>query len=592
VEESWQPKGKRAILERWRAEWPKALQVWSPYTRLSEPLWSVRQEDDKELGLAGSFACIRINDHSVRISLTQVEEYGLEDYGVEILAHEIGHHVFCPANLQEAGKAVALASLALPGYANQAPVVVNMWEDLLINDRLVRLHKQRHAHIYERLNQHSPDEPDKLWCLYMRAFEVLWGLRKGRLCSRELEPAEEGDAYLMARMVRVYGKDWIQGVGGFAALCLPYLERRSEPTTGRTRLIFDTDGLGEGCEVPLGLMDLQGLEIVHPSQDPNIVDNLPGKSTAEGTNRESAGGGQGQTREPFLFGQVLQALGLKLDSHDAAVKFYREKALPHLIPFPTQEKEFSEEPLMEGLEPWEIGSPMEQIDWLQSVLLSPAVVPGLTTVRRTWGVMGGTEREREPLDLDLYVDCSGSIPNPQTALSYLALAGAIVVLSALRTGARVQATLWSGAGQFDKTAGFVTDERAVLRVLTGYLGGGTAFPNHILRDTYESRTERDRPAHILILSDDGVDTMGNADEMGTAGLEIASAALKKARGGGTMVLNLYSQAFFDRPFSQTVRKMGWELFRVTDWSELLLFARDFARLKYGTEDGGMSCQSV
>ena len=59
-----------------------------------------------------------------------------------------------------------------------------------------------------------------------------------------------------------------------------------------------------------------------------------------------------------------------------------------------------------------------------------------------------------------------------------------------------------------------------------------------------------------------------------------------------MVLNLYSQAFFDRPFSQTVRKMGWELFRVTDWSELLLFARDFARLKYGTEDGGMSCQSV
>lgn len=236
---------------------------------------------------------------------------------------------------------------------------------------------------------------------------------------------------------------------------------------------------------------------------------------------------------------------------------------------------------MEGLEPWEIGSPMEQIDWLQSVLLSPAIVPGLTTVRRTWGVMGGTEREREPLDLDLYVDCSGSIPNPQTALSYLALAGAIVVLSALRTGARVQATLWSGAGQFDKTPGFVTDERAVLRVLTGYLGGGTAFPNHILRDTYQERTERDRPVHILILSDDGVDTMGHNDEQGTSGLEIARTALEQARGGGTMVLNLYSQAFFDRPFAKSVRKMGWELFRVTDWSELLQFAREFSRLKYG-----------
>ncbi|MCA9780880.1 MAG: VWA domain-containing protein, partial [Candidatus Eremiobacteraeota bacterium] len=262
MEEIWRSKGKRAVLERWRSQWSEALQVWSPYTRLSEPLWSVREKEDKELGLVGSFACIRINDHSVRISLSQVEKYGLQDYGLEILAHEIGHHVFCPANLQEAGRAVALASLALPGYSNQAPAIVNMWEDLLINDRLVRLHQQRHAHIYQRLNEHSADEPDKLWSLYMRAFEILWGLKKGRLCSQELEPAEEGDAYLVARMVRVYGKDWIQGVGGFAALCLPYLERRTEKASGRVKLIFDTDGLGEGCEVPLGLMDLDGLEII------------------------------------------------------------------------------------------------------------------------------------------------------------------------------------------------------------------------------------------------------------------------------------------------------------------------------------------
>ena len=40
------------------------------------------------------------------------------------------------------------------------------------------------------------------------------------------------------------------------------------------------------------------------------------------------------------------------------------------------------------------------------------------------------------------------------AISYLALAGTILALSALRAGARVQATLWSGAGQFETTAGF------------------------------------------------------------------------------------------------------------------------------------------
>ena len=112
----------------------------------------------------------------------------------------------------------------------------------------------------------------------------------------------------------------------------------------------------------------------------------------------------------------------------------------------------------------------------------------VTYCPQTPWVFSGTVRENitfgAALDLDLYVDCSGSIPNPQQNFSYLALAGAIVVLSALRTGARVQATLWSGSRQFDTTNGFITDEMKLLRVLTGYLGGGTAFPNHMLVDRW------------------------------------------------------------------------------------------------------------
>ena len=50
-------------------------------------------------------------------------------------------------------------------------------------------------------------------------------------------------------------------------------------------------------------------------------------------------------------------------------------------------------------------------------------------------------------------------------------------LFAIWVGSRVQATLWSGARQFETTKGFVSDERRILQILTGYLGGGTAFPN-------------------------------------------------------------------------------------------------------------------
>ena len=112
------------------------------------------------------------------------------------------------------------------------------------------------------------------------------------------------------------------------------------------------------------------------------------------------------------------------------------------------------EPLPEGIRTWEIGSPLEEIDWLETVLASPHIVPGETTMQRTWGVSEGSEPEKRPVDLDLYVDCSGSMPNPQVMVSFLALAGAIVALSALRVGARVQATLWSGPRQFETTGGF------------------------------------------------------------------------------------------------------------------------------------------
>lgn len=577
------------IAEAWREAWPKALEIWSPYTRLSEPQLLLTPEQEKTAGLTGSFAAIRINDHQVMISLQQVAFHGLQDYGLEILAHEIGHHVFCPGNLLEAGKAVAIAMTALPTVEQQAPQIVNMWEDLLINDRLTRLHKQRHSEIYERLN--TQPSSSKLWTLYMRSFELLWGLKPGLLAKGKLQAHEEGDAHLVARMVRVYGNDWLYGVGGFAALCLPYLLDEKQKAADSFKPLRDTEGIGDGCEAPLGVLDIDGYEIVHPGADPKVMGTVgsgsePGEQEGEDgetpANSISAGGALGQNREPFRYGQVLEALGLKLDRHDAAVRFYREKALPHLIPFPTQETEESKEPLMEGLEPWDPGEPMDEVDWLQSVLISPRPIPGFTTVKRTWGTMGGREREREPLDLDLYVDCSGSIPNPQATFSYLALAGAIVVLSALRTGSRVQATLWSGTGQFDTTPGFIRDEKAILRVLTGFIGGGTAFPNHILVDTYQERRQSDRPVHILILSDDGIDTMASPDNKGNPGLKISQMALDKARGGGTMVLNLYNETFFKTPFCAASRQMGWEIFRVTDWSGLLEFAREFARLKYGS----------
>jgi hypothetical protein len=185
--------------------------------------------------------------------------------------------------------------------------------------------------------------------------------------------------------------------------------------------------------------------------------------------------------------------------------------------------------------------------------------------------------------LDLYVDSSGSMPNPQVTVSYLTLAGAIIALSALRAGARVQATLWSGTRQFQSTPGFVTNQQEILEVLTGFIGGSTAFPLHVLRDTYAQRGPADRPVHILIISDDGVTTMFDKDERNASGWDVAAMALKNSRGGGTMVLNLY-RAWQEIPaLARANAEQGWQIHVVRSWDELVAFAKWFSALKYGEE---------
>jgi hypothetical protein len=85
-----------ALRDAWRAKWPGALACWSRYVQLSEPRWCLNASDEKREHLQGSFAMIRLVDHAVVISLSQVRNQGLDEFSIEIMAHEIGHHVYTP----------------------------------------------------------------------------------------------------------------------------------------------------------------------------------------------------------------------------------------------------------------------------------------------------------------------------------------------------------------------------------------------------------------------------------------------------------------------------------------------------------------
>lgn len=565
-----------ALKAKWLEAWPKALEAWSKFTRLRLPTLCLTTGQAKEEGLTSSFAMIRLEDQAVVVNMPEAVAFHLQDYAVEVLAHEIGHHVLAPATLTDHARMIARMRRSLPTAEHEASMVSNLYTDLLINDRLQRSAGLRMADIYKKIAGDTPG--GAVWRLYVRIYEILWSLERGSLGSGPKEDRMDGDAWLGARIIRSYARNWIDGAGRFAALLLPHLLEDQQSRQILERL-HDTRNAGAGG-IPSGLVEEDPDEkngAIHPSMDPDL--------TGEGGEAEEARPvdvGQNQpsghqAREPFEYGEILRAAGVKLTDHDIAVRYYRERASQYLFPFPSVHAPESKEPLMEGVEPWDIGHPIDAADWMQSVMQAPRVIPGVTTVQRVFGTTEGKLAERIPLDLDLYVDCSGSMPNPQHQTSYPALAGAILCLSGLRAGARIHATLWSGKHQVTQTKGFVRDEQEILRVLTGYYGDGTAFPIPVLRATYESWPPGARPAHLLMISDDGITTMFEKDEKGNSGWDVSATALSRAGGGGTFVLNLFG----DNAIIQRAQKdQGWQLYRITKWEELVDFAREFSRRKF------------
>jgi hypothetical protein len=579
-----------SLLRQWIDAWPKAIAAWSRYTRLQNPRLCLTHAEAAAEGLTESFAMIRLADQAVVIDLAEAARSSVHQYPLEILAHEIGHHVLAPANLTDHARCIARMRHALPTLEIHAPMVANLYTDLLINDRLQRAAGLRMDAVYRRL---KPTSPGKLWQLYLRIYEMLWSLERGSLGAPFSDDRIEGDAMLGMRVVRSYARDWLDGAGRFASLLLTYLIDETKDLES-WRLLGDTLNAGNGG-LPDGLAEADSAEssgAIHPALDPALsgLDDVPrdpeGDATMEPEEPDKHPAAKGQQRTPFVYGEILRAAGVNLPDDEIAARYYRERALPWLVPFPSRRGKESSDPLPEGLEPWDIGHALDDADWMQSILQSPRVIPGLTTVQRVWGTAEGHEPERIPLDLDLYVDSSGSMPHPYRQVSWLTLAGAIMALSALRAGARVQAVLWSDKRQVLGTGGFVRDELAILRVLAGYFGGGTQFPLPTLRETWRNRSSGASPAHVMVISDDGVSTMFDPDERGNTGWDITAMALTKARGGGSLVLNLpnaWDKSPARSAYATILRardEQGWNVHSVSTWEELLGFAREFSRRHY------------
>ena len=602
------------VLAAWRDAWPKALACWSRFVQLTEPRWCLDEQDEKREHLTGSFAMIRLIDHAVVISLRQIRDERLEEFALEILAHEIGHHVYCPADLTDNARCLARIRAGLPTREKNAPFIANLYTDLLINDRLQRSSSLNIAGVYRRL---AIPQQGRLWTLYMRIYEMLWKLERGELARGTIDARLDSDAALGARLIRSYARDWVEGAGRFAVLCLPYLLEDAQKQLESLRISWhDTLCAGQGAS-PDGLSEIEEGEAdgaIHPAEDEALTgikgtggkgdgdgdgdgEDGTGVTTGAGPGRAAAGNlgrkSMKTYRGPWEYIDVVKATGTDLTERQITARYYRERALPHLVRFPVRQSPQAVDPLPEALEVWDVGSPIDDIDWLGSVVASPQVIPGITTRQRLFGASPGTSVDATPVDLYLGVDCSGSMSDPAHHLSFPVLAGAIIALSALRAGSKVMVALSGEPGKTVTTDGFVRDEKSVLGTLTDYLGTGTSFGIHRLDEVFRDWSPHRRPVHILIVSDSDIFSSLAGQSGNRLGWDVAREAVAKARGGGTYVLQLPShvrtsaqgKAFVD-PNRVRMEADGWQVSPVNSMEELIDFARRFSKASYAKNGRG------
>ncbi|MGC3955722.1 MAG: hypothetical protein QM804_15975 [Propionicimonas sp.] len=333
--------------------------------------------------------------------------------------------------------------------------------------------------------------------------------RELRQAQAEVEAAEQAidadlladpvaDAHLLARLTSVFTDDPISGGLSFGMLAAPYL-----PRSGRV-----SGGIQLGCAGETGAQPPSPAEVgailgdprlstppVHPAAGPD----LGAEPDPQATSQPSGGQGYGLAETLSLYDSSLA------DAVLAA--WYRNQARPWVKPL-TEQRPAADAPELPGpLEQWELGDDLADLDWPGSLTAAPEILPGVTTRRRAR--IDDPERPAEvSLRLDLYIDSSGSMPDPKRG-SPAVLAGAILALSVLRGGGAVRATSWASPRQVAGPDRFLRDPVAVMAAIAYFFAGGTSFPLDLLQARYAGQPDANQTIrrHLVVLSDDGLDSM-------------------------------------------------------------------------------------
>lgn len=463
--------------------WPKAQAHWSRFLLLKHPIDRADQPSVAQIDLAS---------RQVMFHGRKIAERNLHDCMEAILAHEIGHHVRYPATLAVQARLRLIEQSILPFKEYS---VINLFTDLLINDALAGVLQEQLIKVYQAFHVDQNWEVDPAYVFYMAVYEELWQREPGELMGPGQRPFEaafpdyRADAQLLAQNLFHLGPNLFTQYLYFVSIVCRYIEPRrgKEPVSG--------DPYSCKCGEP---SDEDWADALTPT--PREQEAIR-RALAEGwfDRQQSKTLDECGTLERRIHGLPGANSGPVSKVPDVMAAYYRQQAERYLVKPPPQRR-VGEAVVPTTLEEWEPGDAVRDIDWLITLSQRGDVLGAVQPMRRT------RIAENEGFDVplwqprvEIYLDVSGSMPDPRYHRNAMTLAAQILLTAAIRAGGWARALLYSAAPVAHWE--WCRSEIELSKFLMHYIGGGTVFPFDVLsKSAVECRG--DQPIRVVITDTD------------------------------------------------------------------------------------------
>jgi hypothetical protein len=481
-----------AIIEREIERlWPEAQARWSRFLLLRQP----RANDASD-----AIAAIDLSDRQVWLNTRMIRDRDLTGSIEALLAHEIGHHVRYPGSLGVDARLRILERplLPFPGYS-----AVNLFTDLMINEQLGRTMAGQLAAVYRAFSHDLTGaavatgatgerwKKNPAFVFYLSIYEELWRLPPGDLAGGA-EPAfaahfpgYRAEAHIVAQDLFRFGPNLYAQFLFF----LSVLQRYVSPIEGDAPEASGECRRGE------------------PSADEWADALTPNAAEREAIERAIREGWISHEEGEKLAGELGERIagvpGVGTDdAHrlpEVMAAYYRQQAERFLFR-PPRQRLLGEAVVPTTLEDWQLADPVHAIDWIATLTQRGEVLGTAQPLLRT------KVAEHEGFDvpmwqprMEIYLDVSGSMPDPRFTKNALTLAAQILCASTIRAGGWVRAVLYSSTpvAQWE----WSRSEVEMSRFLMHYVGGGTNFPFGTLEGSVRS-AGREQPIRVVITDRD------------------------------------------------------------------------------------------